>query len=150
MILPLVFLHPYPPTARESPLTSDRSGSPQIYVMDADGSNVKRLTFEGNYNTSPRWSPNGDRIAFEGSRNGSFQIITIDVNGNNAMQLTTDGRNESPAWSPDGRYLAFVSTQKGKRKLCIMNSNGTNIRVLHEGMEQYLNPSWSPHLIFFN
>ena len=134
------------PDGKKIAFSSDRLGSPQIFVMDADGGNVKQLTTEGRYNTSPRWSPRGDRIAFEGSRNGSFQIITIDPDGGNPLQLTTDGRNESPGWSPDGKYIVFVSTQKGKRRLCIMNANGDNPRILHEGMEQYLNPSWSPHL----
>ncbi len=136
------------PDGRKIAFVSDRAGSPQIYLMDSDGSNIKRLTFEGNYNTSPRWSPKGDRIAFEGSVNGTFQIMTMDASGANLVQLTAEGRNESPSWSPDGRYLAFVSRKKGRSKLCIMNANGSNQRVIHEGMDQYLNPCWSPHLIF--
>jgi TolB protein len=136
------------PDSRRIAFVSDRGGSPQIYVMDADGGNVKRLTFEGNYNTSPRWSPKGDRIVFEGSRGGNFQILIMDADGNNQVQLTAEGRNESPSWSPDGRYIVFVSTTKRSSKLCVVNSNGSNLRVLHEGMERYINPSWSPHLIF--
>ena len=137
------------PDGRRIAFVSDRAGSPQIYVMDADGSNVKRLTFEGNYNTSPRWSPKGDRIAFEGLRNGSFQILTMDPSGSTFTLLTTDGRNDSPSWSPDGRYITFVSSKKGRKpRLCIINANGSNLRVLHEGMDQYLSPSWSPHLNF--
>ncbi|MFB3925108.1 MAG: Tol-Pal system beta propeller repeat protein TolB [Syntrophales bacterium] len=127
---------------------SDRAGTPQIYIMDADGANVRRLTFEGNYNTSPRWSPRGDRIVFESMKNGNFQICTIDTNGGNLVQLTSRGRNESPSWSPDGRYIAFVSTVSGRAKIMIMNSNGSNMRVLHEGMDNYLNTCWSPHLNF--
>jgi TolB protein len=136
------------PNGKRIAFASDRSGSPQIYTMNPDGSNVMRLTYEGNYNTSPRWSPKGDRIAFESLRNGTFQIMTIDVNGNNPVQLTSEGRNESPSWSPDGRYIVFTSNKKGKAKLCIINANGSNLRILHEGMVQYLNPCWSPHLNF--
>jgi TolB protein len=72
----------------------------------------------------------------------------MDADGNNQVQLTAEGRNESPSWSPDGRYIVFVSTTKRSSKLCVVNSNGSNLRVLHEGMERYINPSWSPHLIF--
>ncbi len=134
------------PDGRKIAFASDRSGSPQIFIMDADGGNVKRLTFDGNYNTSPRWSPRGDRIAYESKKNGSFQIMTIDPEGRSSTQLTTGGRNESPAWSPDGQYLIFVSTQKGKGRLCIVNANGGPVRVLHEGLEQYRCPAWSPHI----
>lgn len=136
------------PDGRKIAFVSDRGGSPQIYVMDADGGNVRRLTFEGNYNTSPRWSPKGDRIVFEGSRGGNFQLLIMDADGNNPVQLTAEGRNESPCWSPDGRYIVFVSTKGGKSKLCVINANGGNLRVLHEGMERYINPAWSPHLLF--
>ena len=51
------------PTAKSIAFVSDRSGSPQVYIMASDGSGVRRLTFEGSYNTNPAWSPKGDRIA---------------------------------------------------------------------------------------
>ena len=125
---------------------SDRSGSPQIFVMNADGGNQKRLTFEGRYNTSPSWSSKGKRIAFEGRAGGEFQIFTIGEDGENLIQLTSYGRNESPSWSPDGRYIAFTSRVSGRARLHVMNANGSNLRVLHEGMQEYLNAAWSPRV----
>jgi len=136
------------PDGRQIAFVSNRSGSPQIYIMDANGYNVKRITYEGNYNTSPRWSPKGDRIAFEGLRGGNFQILTMNSEGGQITQLTSRGRNDSPCWSPDGRYLSFVSSSGGKSRLCVINSNGSNFRVVHEGMDKYMNPNWSPRLNF--
>jgi TolB protein len=134
------------PDGKKIAFVSDRSGSPQIYLMDADGSNPKRLTYQGSYNTSPAWSPRGKRIAYEGMANGSFQIFTMDVDGENVAQLTGSGRNESPSWSPDARYIAFTSRVGGRWRLCVMNANGYNVRVLHEGMAECMNTSWSPRL----
>jgi TolB protein len=135
------------PDGKKIAFVSDRSGSPQIYLMDADGGNQRRLTYQGSYNTSPSWSPKGKRIAFDGMVSGNFQIFSIDEEGGNLSQLTPNGgRNESPAWSPDGRYIAISSRKNGRARLCIMNGNGSNVRVVHEGMEQYANISWSPRL----
>jgi TolB protein len=112
--------------------------------MGADGSNVRRLTYEGRYNTSPSWSPKGKRLAFEGMAGGRFQIFTIDEDGSNLLQLTFDwGDNESPSWSPDGRYIVF-SSRAGGGRILVMNVNGTNVRTLQDGGGA--SPSWSPRL----
>jgi TolB protein len=135
------------PDGKQIAFVSDRGGTPQIYLMESSGANVRRLTFEGGYNTSPAWHPRANRIAYEGRAGGNFQIMTMETEGGMPVQLTTNGgRSENPAWSPDGRYLAFVSRQGGKSRVCIMNSNGTNVRVIHEGLDNYVSPTWSPHL----
>ncbi len=136
----------YSPDGQQIAFVSNRAGSPQIYVMNADGSNVRRLTFDGNYNTSPSWSPKGGKIAYEGMVGGRFQIFSVDEDGLNPIQLTTEGNNESPSWSPDGKYIAFTSKKDGKAKIAIINANGTNLRILQEGPDNYLSPSWSPRL----
>jgi len=135
------------PDGKQIAFVSDRGGTPQIYLMDASGANVRRLTFEGGYNTSPAWHPRANRVAYEGRADGNFQIMTMETEGGAPARLTINGgRNENPAWSPDGRYIAFVSRQGGKARVCVMNSNGTNIRVIHEGLDNYVSPTWSPHL----
>lgn len=64
-------------TGKKIAFVSDRSGSPQIYSMDADGSDVKRITYEGAYNSSPVWSPRGDDLAYEGQVGNRYQIFVI-------------------------------------------------------------------------
>ncbi len=134
------------PDGRQIAFVSDRGGTPQIYLMDSSGANVRRLTFEGGYNTTPAWHPRANRIAYEGRAGGTFQIMVMETEGGMPVQLTTNGRSENPAWSPDGRYIAFVSRVGGKSRVCVMNSNGTNVRVIHEGLDAYVSPTWSPHL----
>ncbi len=136
----------YSPDGKQIAFVSNRAGSPQIYVMNADGSNIRRLTFDGNYNTSPSWSPKGGKIAYEGMTGGRFQIFVVDEDGFNPIQLTQVGENESPTWSPDGKYIAFTSKKDGKAGIVVMNANGTNQRILYDGTDNYLSPSWSPRL----
>ena len=78
------------PDGERIAFVSDRSGSPQIYVMARDGSNVRRLTFEGSYNTNPSWSPKGDRIAFCGRIEGHYHIFTIGIDGSGLRSLTSN------------------------------------------------------------
>lgn len=115
------------PDCSQLAFVSNYSGKPQIYVINADGSGMRRLTWVGNYNTTPDWSPKGDLIAFTArDERNVFDIFTIHVKSGEVTRLTQDqGHNREPSWSPDGRYLVFESTRDGKQpRLYLMNSDG--------------------------
>src|SRR2546428_830321 len=69
------------PTGREIAFTSDRTGTPQVYVMDREGGNLKRLTYEVGYTDSPSWSPKGDQIAFVSRTGSGFDIYVCRADG---------------------------------------------------------------------
>lgn len=99
------------PDGKRIVFASNRSGGGshfEIFVMNADGSEVRQLTSTpaANTNTWPRWSPNGDWIAFQSNVSGAFQIHAIHPDGSEQTQLTHSGTNQFPAWSPDGARLA--------------------------------------------
>jgi TolB protein len=98
--------------------TSDRFGNPHLFVKE--GNLVRRLTVDGDYNASPRVSPDGQWVAFARREGGRFSIFVVKMDGTVIRRLTDDqGSDEDPAWSNDGRTIYFSSDRTGSGDLDI-------------------------------
>ncbi len=96
-----------------------------IYVINADGSNLTRLTDADGEDMQPVYSPDGGAIAFTSTREVTQAIYVMNADGSNAAPLAnTDGRDGDPAWSPDGGRIAFVSMSKDYVRLPITPREG--------------------------
>lgn len=138
----------YSPDGTQIAFISGKSGSPQVYIMDADGSNVQLLTpYKAgvrSYRASPDWSPDGRAIAYE-QQNGNFQVWMIDLRDRVPKQLTSEGENEDPSWAPDGRHIVFTSTRSSEKQLWIMDTESGRARQLTHTKGARL-AAWSPIL----
>ena len=128
---------------------STRAGSPQIYVMSADGTD-QQLFAPFDYGATgssyaPEWSPDGLHVAFHRDVAGAYQVFVMDVASRTVRQLTSEGSNEDPTWAPDGRHLAFASTRTGVRQIWVMDLDTGRVRQLTRQEGARL-PSWSPRL----
>jgi Tol biopolymer transport system component len=125
---------------------SERDGTPHIYLMDADGTNQRRLTKGDEPELGPAWSPDGQKIAFMLSESTTLtNIYIVNADGTNLHPLTneTAGYNENPVWSPDGTMLAFWSDRTGNHEIFIISPDGTGLVNLTNHPAADENPSWS-------
>ena len=133
------------PTGNQIGFTSERSGTPQIYIMNVDGSGVRRITTE--WSDRATWSPAPyNEIAYAARSGGGFDVKIWDFATQSIRQITNGiGSNESPAFAPNGRHLAFTSTRAGKEQIFTISRKGDDLRqVTREGMNRYPNWSQSP------
>jgi TolB protein len=119
-----------------------KDGRPDVYVSNADGSNLKRLT-TGVEDSSPCWSPNGQWICFATKINGRRLLAKVPADGGAVQVISTAGAPNptEPDWSPDGKWIAFTS-QTSEFDICVMPADGSAPpTVLVPGQS----PSWSPN-----
>jgi serine/threonine-protein kinase len=97
------------PNGRQVAVTIDEQGG-QVWLYDLSRETLTRLTFEGNRNTDPAWTPDGKRIAFESNKEGPQNLFMQLADGSGGLErLTTSDYNHFPlSWSPDGQLLAFI------------------------------------------
>lgn len=121
----------------------------QIWIVDADGANARRLT----PGEAPDWSPDGERIAFEqyDPDTDQIDIYVINVDGSGLRRLTRgSGANVDAAWSPDGERIVFSRGSEadpsagGNDDLYVMDADGSEVRRLTHTAESESDPTWSP------
>lgn len=118
----------YAPSGDKIVFMSDRSGRPQLYIMNADGSGVTHISKGSGSYTTPIWSPNGNYIAFTKQKSGQFHIGIMKPDGTGERLLTTSYLDEGPTFSPNGKILLFGRQQKdGDTYLMSVGIDGKNL-----------------------
>ena len=109
----------YAPDGKRIAFRSYRSGSPEIWVCDSDGSHPEQLSsFGGPATNRPRWSPDGKYIVFYSDAKGNRDIYVIRAEGGVPKQLTTNPSvDTNPGWSADGKWIYFSSERSGQMQL---------------------------------
>jgi Tol biopolymer transport system component len=118
---------------------------PEVYVVNADGSGLVRVTREkgGSHAAHPVWSPDGKLIAFHRWLGKTPEVFVVNVDGGEAKQLTSGG-GVDPSWSPDGKRIAFASARAGSIQLFSVNLDGGGLTKLTAEKPGATEPAWSP------
>ena len=141
------------PDGRKIAFVSDRTGTADVYVMNADGSGQRRLT----RHAKPKelaWSPDGILLAFGShARGGPRDVYVMNADGTGLLNLTPGpGGGEALSWSPDGRKIGFRSLRDGTGEIYVVNVDGSGLRRLthlarnpiSSGGTTWSAPGWSP------
>jgi TolB protein len=131
------------PTGAQLALTSDRSGGPAVYVVGADGLNLRRISTDSNCDRAT-WSPAPfNELAFVCRTGPGYDIKIYEFATGDTRQITFgEGSNESPAYSPNGRHLAFTSTRSGRTQVFTVARDGKGVRQITRVGSNYT-PDWS-------
>lgn len=121
---------------------SSRAGARQLFVMNADGSDVRQVTNLSNMGGRNTWSPDGARLAFYRGPQGDRNIYIINVDGTGLVKLTDGGDNLGPSWSPDGNWIVFTSFRDGNNELYIIHPDGTGLTRLTNSPISDWQPRW--------
>jgi TolB protein len=115
---------------------------PAVYLVQADGSGLRRLTT----GASPAWSPDGTRLVFSRRVGRGVDLYVIRADGRGLRRLTRTTATESePEWSPDGRLIACVRTAgAGSAHLYVLRPGGGGVRRVSTGSVEDSSPTWSP------
>ncbi len=121
------------------------NGREEIFVMQADGSNVRVLTKNQGNNYYPSWSPDSRQLAIASDRDGLIQVFLMNADGTNPRVLT-DGKSraEKPAWSPDGTEIAVMLLDGNNAEVYAIRADGSSSRRLTNHRANDFNPAWSP------
>jgi Tol biopolymer transport system component len=121
-------------------------GNDEIFVMNADGSGLERLTDDPRFDLYPSWSPDGSRIAFSRIEGGNENIYVMNADGSSVSRLTDHPAEDSaPAWSPDGAKIAFTRPSPGGvPQIHLMNADGSGETQLTHSGEGAYEPAWQP------
>ena len=138
--------------------SSSRSGDPEIYIADASGSNLRKITSFRGPDVAPTWNPRTNaQIAWVSGRTGLPQIYVMDQDGANIQRMTDGGYAVSPSWAPNGQVLTFSWNRKygpgapGGQDIYVMDIASKRwLQLTHDaGSNDY--PSWAPdtrHIVF--
>ena len=146
------FLPAWSPDGSKLAFMSNRDGNPEIYVVNRDGSGMRRLTYHPENDVTPTWSPSGSQIAFTSNRNGRPQIWMMNADGSQQQKVTNESWCDRPTWSPAPfNEIAYASQSGGGYDIRIFDVGTGATKTITDGIGSNESPAFSPtgrHLAF--
>jgi Tol biopolymer transport system component len=134
------------PDSKQIVFESDRDGSfKQLYLMNVDGTDVRRLTHSSKDEIGPVWTSDGKWIVFRSFQRDSAQLEGIRPDGSERHTVCNRKEIGWPRISPDGKRVAFQSSdESGARAIVTINLDGSDLQTVPTGLDRPWDPIWSP------
>ena len=143
----------FSPDGTQLAFTSNRDGNPELYIMNADGTGIRRITNHPQIDTTPTWSPTGTQIAFTSDRGGPPSIYIVGVDGLGLRRVTFE-ISDRATWSPAPRNeIAYTARTRPGYDIKVLNLATNETRQLTFGQGTNESPAWAPngrHLAFWS
>ena len=124
---------------------SSATGSKEVYIADIDGANARQLTNDKVISLGPKFSPNGETIAYTSYKSHFPDVWIIDLESKKRKRVAFyPGINCQPAFSPDGRTIALTLSKDGNTELYTIDADGGSPQRLTRTRGTEASPSWSP------
>jgi TolB protein len=146
------FLPAWSPDGSKLAFMSNRDGNPEIYVINRDGSGLRRITNHPNADVTPTWSPTGTQIAFTSDRGGTPQVYIVNVDGTGLLRISQESYCDRATWSPAPlNEIAYTSRTGGGYEIRIFDFGKRESRAITDGIGSNESPAFAPngrHLAF--
>ena len=148
------FLPAWSPDGSMLAFMSNRDGNMEIYVINRDGSNLRRVTNHPGADATPTWSPTGTQLAFTSDRTGREQVYIVNLDGTGLDRISTEGKADRATWSPAPlNEIAYAAQSGGGYDIKIFSFKTRESRTITDGIGTNESPAFAPngrHLAFWS
>jgi TolB protein len=148
------FLPAWSPDGSKLAFMSNRDGNMEIYIVNRDGTNLRRVTNHPAADATPTWSPTGTQLAFTSDRSGREQVYIVNIDGTGLDRISTEGKADRATWSPAPlNEIAYAAQSGGGYDIKIFSFATRESRTITDSIGTNESPAFAPngrHLAFWS
>jgi TolB protein len=148
------FLPAWSPDGSKLAFMSNRDGNMEIYIVNRDGTNLRRVTNHPAADATPTWSPTGTQLAFTSDRSGREQVYIVNIDGTGLDRISTEGKADRATWSPAPlNEIAYAAQSGGGYDIKVFSFATRESRTITDSIGTNESPAFAPngrHLAFWS
>jgi TolB protein len=148
------FLPAWSPDGSKLAFMSNRDGNMEIYIINRDGTNLRRVTNHPAADATPTWSPTGQQLAFTSDRGGREQVYIVNIDGTGLDRISTEGKADRATWSSAPlNEIAYAAQSGGGYDIKIFSFATRESRTITDGIGTNESPAFAPngrHVAFWS